>query len=175
MIGTDWFFVIFRLIHISSGVVWVGMVFFFVFFLQPSAAAIGPAAGPMMGQLLGVRKLVDRLLMLAAATVAAGLVLYVEHAVDAGLGTWLGSAYGLGLTIGMVTAIAAMGIGASVTRPNVRRLMAIQQEVAASGGPPSPEQGARIGLIQGTLKAAARISLGLLGIATVTMATARYW
>jgi len=171
-----WFFVVFRVVHITAAVAWVGTVFFFVFFLQPSAAAIGPAAGPMMGQLLGVRKLVDRLLWLAGVTVAAGLVLYIKDWQDAGsFGDWVTSSFGLGLTIGMFTAVAAMAVGASVTLPNARRLMAIMQEVGASGGPPSPEQAARIGALQGTLKAAARTALALLGVATVAMSTARYW
>jgi len=99
--STDWFFVIFRLLHISAGVAWVGSVFFLVVFLQPSAAAIGPAAGPLMGQLLGARKLVDRIIVLGGITVVAGLVMYIKHAADAGLGTWLGSVYGFVLTIGM--------------------------------------------------------------------------
>jgi uncharacterized membrane protein len=172
---TDWFFVIFRLLHISAGVAWVGSVFFLVVFLQPSAAAIGPAAGPLMGQLLGARKLVDRILVLGGITVIAGLVMYIKHAADAGLGTWLGSAYGLVLTIGMVAALAALGIGASVTRPTVRRLLALQGQIGASGGPPSPEQGAQVAAFQATLKTAARLGLGLLAVATFAMATARYW
>jgi uncharacterized membrane protein len=175
MIGLEWFWLVFRAIHITAGVAWVGTIFFFVFFLQPSAAAIGPAAGPMMGQLLGVRKLVDRVLAIAAVTIAAGLVLWIKHAADAGLGDWVTSGYGLGLTIGMVTAIAAVAIGASVTRPNVRRLLALQQEVAAGGAGPNVEQGAAIGAIQGTLKVAARASLALLVVTVVTMSTAQNW
>ena len=176
MIAVDWFFVVFRFIHIGAGASWVGAVYFLVVFLQPSAAAIGPAAGPMMGQLLGARKLVDRILMLAVITLTAGLILYVKDWQNAGsFGDWIGSSFGLGLTIGLVFAISAMAIAASVTRPNVRRLMALQQEVGASGGPPTPEQGARIGQMQATLKVAARISLGLLVVAVFAMSTARYW
>jgi hypothetical protein len=175
VLGIDWFTLILRAIHISGGVVWVGFVVFFVVFLQPSAATIGPAAGPMMGQLLGARKLVDRLLLIAGITIAAGLILWIDHAVDAGLGDWISSGYGLALTIGMVSALIAVGVGASVTRPNVRRLLAIQGEVATSGGPPSPEQGAEIAAIQARLKTAARVSLGFLIVTVLTMATAQNW
>ena len=84
MIAVDWFFVVFRFIHIGAGASWVGAVYFLVVFLQPSAAAIGPAAGPMMGQLLGARKLVDRILMLAVITLTAGLLLYVKDWQNAG-------------------------------------------------------------------------------------------
>jgi hypothetical protein len=175
VLSLDWFFVIFRAIHITGGVLWVGMVFFFVVFLQPSAAAIGPAAGPIMTQLLGVRKLSDRILAIGVATVLAGLVLWIRHAADLGLGTWLSTAYGVGLTIGMVAALIALAIGGMVTKPNIGKLMALQGQIAAGGGPPTPEQGASLTHIQGTLKVAARVGLALLLLTTLTMATARYW
>src|SRR5215510_2858802 len=108
MTGTQWFFIIFRLIHILAGVAWAGGVFLFVVFIQPSAAAIGPAAGPMMGQLLGARKLVDRFLQLAAITIVAGLVMYIKIASDFGsLGDLLDTGYGVALTLGMLAAITA--------------------------------------------------------------------
>ena len=176
MSGTQWFFIIFRLIHILAGVAWAGGVFLFVVFIQPSAAAIGPAAGPMMGQLLGARRLVDRFLQLAAITIGAGLVMYIKDVSEHGsLGNFLSTGYGVALTLGMLTAIAAASIGMSVTRPNVRRLLSIQQTVADSGEPPTPEQTAQIATIQGELKVYARISLALLIVTVAAMATARYW
>lgn len=176
MLGLEPFWFVFRSIHILAGVAWVGGVFMFVVFVQPSAAAIGPAAGPMMGQLLGVRKLVDRFLLLAAITIVAGLVMYVKLASDAAsFGDFVGSGYGLALTIGMLAAIAAASIGLFVTRPTVRAVMAVQRQVADSGAPPTPEQGAEIVRRQGTLKIAGRIGLALLVVSVATMATARTW
>jgi uncharacterized membrane protein len=176
MSGSQWFFIIFRLLHILAGVAWAGGVFLFVVFLQPSAAAIGPAAGPMMGQLLGTRKLVDRFLQLAGITIVAGLVMYIKIAVDFGsLGDLLSTGYGVALTVGMVTAIAAAALGALVTRPNVQRLLRLQRGIADAGGPPAPPQAAEIARIQGTLKLYARASLALLIVTVAAMATARYW
>jgi uncharacterized membrane protein len=176
MTGMQWFFIIFRLIHILAGVAWAGGVFLFVVFIQPSAAAIGPAAGPMMGQLLGARKLVDRFLQLAVVTVVAGLVMYIKIATDFGsLGDLLATGYGVALTIGMLAAIAAAAVGAWVTRPNVGRLLGMQRAIAGSGVPPSSEQAAEIANVQRTLKVYARISLALLAVTVAAMATARYW
>ena len=56
------FMLVFRVLHIAAGVAWAGSVFLFVVLIQPSAAAIGPAAGPFMMELLGRRKLVSWLL-----------------------------------------------------------------------------------------------------------------
>lgn len=61
-----------------------------------------------------------------------------------------------------------------VTRPNVLRFLALGREVASSGGPPSPEVAAEMGAIQARLKAFARLSLSLLIVAVVAMASARY-
>jgi len=176
MTGTQWFFIVFRLLHILAGVAWAGGVFLFVVFVQPSAAAIGPAAGPMMGQLLGARKLVDWFLRLAAITIVAGLVMYIKIATDFGsLGDLLNTGYGVALTVGMVTAIAAAAFGMFVTRPNVGRLLGMQRGIAESGAPPSPEQATQIASIQRTLKIYARLSFALLVVTVAAMATARYW
>jgi hypothetical protein len=176
MIATDWFHVVFRLIHIGAGVAWAGGVFLFVVFIQPSAAAIGPAAGPMMGQLLGVRKLVDRFLMMAGIAIVAGLVLYIDDVGDAAsFGDFVGTGFGLGLTIGMVFALAAVSVGAFLTRPNLKRLLALQQAIGAAGGPPTPEQGQQVAAIQGQLKVYGRTALAFLTVAVAAMATARYW
>ena len=42
-----------RAAHRSVAIAWGGSIFLLVFFLQPSAKAVGPAAGPFMRELLG--------------------------------------------------------------------------------------------------------------------------
>ena len=74
----------------------------------------------------------------------------------------------------MVSALIALGIGGSITRPNVRRMLALGAEVAASGAPPTPEVAAQIGAMQRRLKVAARVGLGFLLFAVVAMSVARY-
>ena len=44
VIGAEWFMVVFRIVHIGAGVAWVGSLFLLVVYVQPSAAAIAPAA-----------------------------------------------------------------------------------------------------------------------------------
>ncbi|HEX6844370.1 MAG TPA: hypothetical protein VF235_04560 [Actinomycetota bacterium] len=172
----DWVSVVLRVLHIGGGILWVGGVATFVLFVQPSAGAVGPAAGPLMRELLGARKLVDKFLMFAGVTILAGLVLYVDRWIDAGsFADWVGSGYGLGLTIGMLAALVAVSFGAFGSRPLVGRLLSLQGEIAASGGPPTPEQQQTIGAIQGKLKVYGRTALSLLAVSVITMATAQYW
>ena len=175
MIAASTYMVVFRIVHVVAGVIWVGSVFMFVIWVSPSAAAIAPAGAPLMGELLGKRRLVDRLLTAAGITVLAGLFLYWrDWHVYPSFGDWVSSTFGATLTIGMVCAITAMAIGGSVTRPSVRRMLALGRQVAESGAPPTPEVAAELGAIQTRLKVAARISLALLIVAVVCMASARY-
>jgi uncharacterized membrane protein len=175
MLATDWFMVLFRILHIVAGAFWVGSIFLLVVYLQPGAAAIAPAGAPLMTELLGKRRLVDRIIGLAVVTITAGLVLYWhDWHLFPSFNDWIRSHFGATLTVGMLAAIAAFVIGVSVTRPNVMRFLALGRQVAESGAPPTPEVGAEIGAIQGRLKVAARASFGLLVVAVVAMSTARY-
>jgi hypothetical protein len=168
--------IVFRVVHIVAAVAWGGSVFLFVVYLQPTAGAIGPAAAPFVGELLGRRRLVDAILWIAAFAIAGGLFLYWHDMQNAGgLGDWVGSRLGLVLTIGAVAAIAAFLIGLFGTKPRLDRVLAMNREAAKAGGPPAPEQAAEIGRLQGQLRVLARSSLALIGVSALAMSTARYW
>jgi len=179
MIGAEWFYIIFRIFHIGAGIAWVGSVYFLVVFVQPASAAIGPAAAPFMNELLGARKLVDRIIALAAVTILAGLILYLKDMdLAGGFGDWIGTARGVVFTIGGVAAILAVAIGIFGTRPAVQRLLAVGRQVGQSpqgGAAPPPEVAAEVAVLQGKLRGFARASFGLLVVAVLTMSTARYW
>jgi uncharacterized membrane protein len=166
---------IFRIIHIMAGIAWGGSAYLLVTYVQPSAAAIGPASGPFMMELLGKRRLVDGLIGLGSLTVIGGLFLYWHdwHAYGS-FGTWIDSRFGAVITIGAVSAIVALAFGIFGTRPNVKRLLALARQVAGSGGPPSPEQAQQIARLQRLLKIFARVSLTFIGIAALCMAAGRY-
>jgi len=175
MLATSTFMIVFRILHIAAGVAWGGSVFLFVVLIQPSAAAIGPAAGPFMMELLGKRKLVSWLLSLAGTTVVAGVFLYWRDMHNIGLGDFVSSRFGFALSLGAVAAIAAFLIGLFGTRPNVARLLALAGRAAASEGGPPPDVAQEIAKVQNRLKVLARVALALIAVAVLAMATARYW
>lgn len=176
MIAADAFMIAFRIVHIVAGVAWAGSVFLFVVFIQPSVAAIAPAGAPFVAELLGKRKLVDRLLMYAATTIVGGLVLYVRAWDQAGgVGDWIGSSYGAVLTIGALAAIVGFLIGLFGTRPSVQRMLALGREIAQADGPPASELTAELQGLHKRLKVLARTTLVFITISVVAMATARYW
>lgn len=176
MFAADVTMIVFRIIHILAGVAWAGSVFLFVVFVQPSVAAIAPAGAPFVAELLGRRKLVDRLLVFAVLTIAGGAVLYWRAWDAAGsFGDWIGSSFGAMLTVGAVAAIAGFLIGLFGTRPSVQRLLALGRQMAHAEGPPAPELAAEMQRLQARLKVLARTTLGLITISVLAMATARYW
>lgn len=175
MLAAGVYVIVFRIIHIMAGIFWGGSVFLFAVFIQPSVAAIAPAGAPFMGELLGKRKFVDRLIGLGVATVTAGLFLYWHDWHEFGSwGTWIGSRFGVTMTIGAVLALTALGTGIFGTRPNVMRLLSLGRQAAEAGGPPPPEMAAEIGRIQNLLKILGRTGFGLIALAALAMSIARY-
>jgi uncharacterized membrane protein len=48
MLAAEPVMLVLRFLHIVSGALWVGSAFLFVGFIGPSAAEVGPSAGPLM-------------------------------------------------------------------------------------------------------------------------------
>jgi hypothetical protein len=92
-----------------------------------------------------------------------------------GLGDWLGTSFGLVLTIGAVLATIAFVIGLVGIAPNVEKLVDLGGQIAAGGGSPTAEQGSEMGRTQRALETASKVDLVLLVLAISAMATARYW
>jgi hypothetical protein len=169
----DTYMVVLRIVHILAGVFWVGAALTVILFIQPTAKEVGPAAGPFMSHLAGSKRLVDFVLGAGGLTVLAGLLMYWR--VSGGLEPdWIGSTYGITLTVGALCAIAALAIGGSVVRPGIMATLAIGREVAASGGPPTPEQAAQLQALQRRSHAAGKVIVPLLILAVAAMASARY-
>jgi hypothetical protein len=66
--------------------------------------------------------------------------------------------------------VGAVGVGRGV-----ERLVDLGGEIAASGGPPTPEQQAQLDHLSSSLERHGKIDLLLLLLAVTAMATARYW
>ena len=174
MLAAAAYMVVFRIIHVLAAIAWGGSVFLFVMFVQPSVAAIAPAGAPFMAELLGKRKLVRVLIGLGTATVVGGAFLYWHDAqIYGGFSDWIGTSFGVTLTIGAVAAIAALAIGIFGTRPNVNLLLDLGRRAAEQGGP-TPELAAQIAGTQARLKTYARASFALIVVAALTMAIGRY-
>ena len=174
MLAIDVFIVTLRIVHIVTGVIWVGSLFVVVFFVQPTAATLGAAGAPFMSELRR-RRFVDVVFADAVVTVVAGAFLYWHgwHTYPS-FGDWIGSSFGAWLTVGALLAISGLIVAASATRPTIGRLVSLGKQVAESGGRPTPERAARIGALQHRLVIAERVSFALIFLAVVAMASVRY-
>ena len=176
MIAAVPFMLVFRFLHILAGVLWVGSAFLFVGFIGPSAVEVGPSAGPLLTAVVKKRKVAKVITGLGGVTVLAGWILWLHNMGLAGsLSDWVTSPFGLGLTIGGVLATISAFVGAIGVGRGVEKLVDLGGEIAASGGPPTPEQQSRVEQLSSSLERHGKTDLLLLLLAVTAMATARYW
>lgn len=162
-----------RIVHILAGVAWVGIVGFFILFLFPTASALGGQATPVMVHINKKLHLTVVLPVVAALNVLAGLILYWRASRGLEL-DWITSPSGLGFTIGGLSAIVAFAIGGTIVRKAADRLGEIGEGLFAAGRPPTPDEGAEMGIQMGKLRVWGRVVLGLLVLTVITMASASY-
>lgn len=102
MVSASTYMIVFRFLHIVSGAFWFGAAVLFGVFLGPAAAEVGPSAGPLLANMV-VKRRVSKVIEGASMTaVLAGLLIYWHDYQTLGhssLGDWIGSNFGLGLTI----------------------------------------------------------------------------
>lgn len=162
-----------RLVHILSGVFWVGSIIFLTWFLTPAARSTGQSGAAMMQQLLGVQRLPAYLVTAMLLTVLSGLTLYRHDSVSFGSG-WMHTGSGMTFSVGALLAIIGAAIGVFVTMPIGKRITALGSSIQAGGRPPTAEQAASMAALQARLGTFSYINAVLLVLATAAMAVARY-
>jgi uncharacterized membrane protein len=163
-----------RLIHIGAGAFWVGAVFTFFLFVQPTAVALGPEGQKFTYNLLHHRRLPAVILSSAAVTVLAGILLLVitSNGFDPDL---LFGVSRIGYTVGGVVAILTFAVGALYVFPRTSVVEQTIGRLLTEGRPPTPDEQQTLARVARESRAAGWIVLAGLVIATVAMATARYW
>jgi len=163
-----------RLIHFGAGAFWVGAVFTFFLFVQPTAVALGPEGQKFTYNLLHHRRLPAVILSSAAVTVLAGILLLVitSNGFDPDL---LFGVSRIGYTVGGVVAILTFAVGALYVFPRTSVVEQTIGRLLTEGRPPTPDEQQTLARVARESRAAGWIVLAGLVIATVAMATARYW
>jgi uncharacterized membrane protein len=162
-----------RVMHIVLGVCWVGAVVFIAAFLVPSVRATGPGGAAIMRELVQERRMSLWLLVAAVLTVLSGIGLYWVD--SAGFqSAWLGSGPGRAFGLGGVLAVAGAAVGMGISAPTGRRLAQVAAPIQAERRPPTPEEAAQIAALQHRINRATNVTAGLLLLAAVAMAVARY-
>lgn len=167
-----WYPIILRLVHIFSGVFWVGTVFFYALFLLPRVRAAGPPGGQFMLRLTQP-PLPNVMILAGGLSALSGLLLYWR---DSGgfQWTWMQTGPGIAFGVAGLAGILAFLEGFFVSRPAATRAAAIGRVVMAAGTPPAPDQAAEIQLLSAKLGKAVYRTAYLMVITLIGMAVARY-
>ncbi|HYD53808.1 MAG TPA: hypothetical protein VEA99_14320 [Gemmatimonadaceae bacterium] len=161
-----------RLVHLFAGIFWVGGMFVVMLFVLPAQRSLADE-GRFMRELMVARKLSTWFGVAAGLTVLAGFALYHRNIVVSD-GRWASTPMAMTLGVGAVASLVAMIVGGAVSGRSQRRIAALAQRLAAAGAPPTPEQRQELATLQRRAMLGARLTLGLLVLATLTMAVARY-
>jgi uncharacterized membrane protein len=162
--------IILRLIHILSGVFWVGGSIVLAFFITPAVAANGEAGQKIFVHLVNKAQISTRIAAAAILTVLAGGWLYLIDSQGLTSG-WSNSGPGLGFGIGAFFAFIGLIFGL-IVGVNSNKLGKAAGEIS---GKPTTEQLNIIQAAQKQLRFASPISTVALILALICMATARYW
>ncbi len=160
-----------RLIHIFSGVAWVGGGAFALLYAAPSARQMGPGGGRFMQNLMGrANKFFSTV---SGLTVLSGLVLYwfVSGGLNRG---WLSTGQGITLTIGGLAGLIAMIHGGMVLGRIGRQMESLGMEIQSAGGPPTQQQLMDMVSLQRSQQAHGAVSLILFAITLIGMSIAQY-
>jgi uncharacterized membrane protein len=161
-----------RVIHIFSGIFWVGFSIFNIGFLQPAISASGAGGQQVMGYLTQKTRLLATVYTAATLTLLSGLTMY---ALLVGLRIpIILSGYGIVLTTGATAGLIAWIIAIFVIRGIINQIQGLGREIRAQGTPPSPEQAGRMGALSARMNSVGQVGVGFMVLAVLGMAIAQY-
>lgn len=164
--------VVLRVIHIGGGVFWAGAMLFVVLFLEPSVREAGPDGAKVMS---GVQRrgFMNVMPVIAILTILSGL--WLTWQVSAGFSrAWIMSPVGHTYLTGAVAGLAAAVVGIGMLRPRILRAGAIARTLVNLDEPQRETAREEIVALRTGARRAGRWVAGLLLVAVVTMAVARY-
>jgi len=161
-----------RVIHIFSGMFWVGFAFFNIGFLQPTVKATGAEGQKTMQYLTQKTRLLSTVYTTATFTMLSGLIMY--WILSGFRWTFMRSGYGLVLTVGSIAGIIAWIYAVVVIRGIFVQMQTIGQQIQLQGSPPTPGQATQMQALAARLGKVGQVALVFLVISLLGMATARY-
>jgi hypothetical protein len=165
--------IVLRLAHVVAGASWVGGAFLMILVVSRTAKLSGAQGEEFFSRLMTAGRGAKYFELIALTTVVAGALLYLRA--SSGLQpAWIASPTGIGFTVGAVAAVVSLVWGGTMVGPTTRKLEAIGVEIASSGGIATASQRAAVDVLRARLELFGKADLLLLGVAVITMATARY-
>ena len=171
MQGLPWLLV--RLLHVLTGVIWAGAAILIAGHLMPAVRAAGPGGAAVMKQLTVVQRLPAKLVLLGITAIASGgYLLWIE---SAGLSSnWIHTGPGITYCVGAVATVLAAIVGFGVNIPAANRMGALAAAVHARTEGATSHENQTLGRLAARIARGTRVVALLLVLATASMAVARY-
>ena len=163
-----------RVIHILTGVFWVGTMLFTTFYLFPVLGAAGPAAaGPVMSG-LQKRGFMTSLPVAAVLTLLSGMTL-LQLTSGGSMSAFLRSRVGATFAVAGLIALLAFVLGIAVSRPAAMTSARLSQQLGAVTDPGERERiQQQIRALQKRAMTVSRIVAAMLIVTAIGMSVARY-
>lgn len=162
-----------RLLHIVSGIFWVGSALMLTFFIMPAVGATEDAGQKFMAYFMRRTSFNQVIIISSLTSVIAGIILYWIDSNGLTSG-WMHSGPGLGFGLGGLAGLLGLYFGILQNRRS-NALSQLGQQIESQGVPPTGEQLAAIQTLQAQLRSGGFWNAGFLLLAAILMATARFW
>jgi uncharacterized membrane protein len=164
--------IIARILHVLSGIMWVGVMVFNGRFLGPALEDVGPDAGKVMAA-LAKRGFLNFMPAVGAVSILSGAYLY-WHASVHFEPDYMKSGTGMTFGIGATLAILAYIIGMVYVRPAIKTSLAIGPQMAAATESERQGMMAQMQAARRKSKSGGHMVGVLVVLAAVAMSIARY-
>ena len=168
------YLIVLRFVHVVASVCWAGGSFIFFLFVEPTAKKLAPTGMQFVQHMVTKRRFSIFMVISSTSTVLSGALLLWQDASGQWL-AWIQTGSGLGFTLGSIVGIVVYFIGMFGVNPRAIRLSKIGDEIQASGGPPTPAQGAELQKLDREMSILNALDFVLVALSLALMATARYW
>lgn len=168
------YLIVLRFLHVVASFCWAGGAFIFFLFVEPTAKALAPTGMQFVQHMVNKRRYNIFMGMTSTLTVLSGALL-LWQLTGGQLSSYVQTGPGLGFGIGALVGIVVYFVGMLGIKPRAEKLARIGGEIQASGGQPTPEQGAQMMKLDREMSAISKVDFWLVALSLALMATARYW
>jgi hypothetical protein len=141
-------------------------------FIEPTVTATGEVGQQFMAHLSSRTKFSPVMALAGTLSLLSGLTMYYIIFFDRDVA--INSGYGISLTVGGIFGLVSLILGFAIQFRSIARMKEIRAEMAAAGGPPSPEQLSGLKAMAERLSMGTRIGAVLMTVAVIGMSIAQY-
>jgi len=164
--------IVLRIVHIFSGIFWVGFGLFNFFYFQPAIRATGAEGMAVMQHLNQKTNLMPTVYLAATLTFLSGLGLFWPLAVS--MPSTLHSSYGIVISVGSLSGIIAWLHAIFLVRKIISKIQVLGGQIQSQEGPPTPDQQSEMDALASRLNRAGKMVIVFMVIAVFGMSIAQY-